>query len=34
MWKCKGCKLQFSVKVGTILEDYRWAWTSGSRQCG
>jgi transposase-like protein len=21
MWKCKGCKKQFSVKVGTIFED-------------
>ena len=21
MWKCKGCKKQFSVKVGTIMED-------------
>lgn len=21
LWKCKGCKKQFSVKVGTILED-------------
>src|SRR6266568_4207787 len=21
LWKCKGCKKQFSVKVGTIFED-------------
>src|SRR5260370_20052105 len=21
VWKCKGCKKQFSVKVGTIFED-------------
>src|ERR687896_435756 len=21
IWKCKGCKKQFSVKLGTILED-------------
>ena len=21
VWKCKGCKKQFSVKVGTVLED-------------
>lgn len=21
IWKCKGCKRQFSIKVGTVMED-------------
>ena len=29
IWFCKGCKKQFTVKVGTISRIPRSAWTSG-----
>ena len=34
LWKCKGCKRQYSVKVGTIFEDRPCGSRSGSRPSG
>ena len=34
LWKCKGCKKQYSVKLGTIFEDSPLASTSGCPRCG